>query len=56
MNTIKGIIEKEIDTRRQTMVDELIGHELNCEYYRIKGMHDAYVDLLTFLHYSCPDE
>lgn len=53
---IKERIEKEIDTRRQNMVNELVGHELNCEYYRIKGMHDAYVDLLTFLHYSCPNE
>ena len=38
------------------MVEELMGHEENCEYHRIKGMHDAYVDLLTFLDYSLPEE
>lgn len=49
-------IRQEIDTRRQHMVEELMGHEENCEYHRIKGMHDAYVDLLTFLDYSLPEE
>lgn len=49
-------IRAEIETRRQHMVNELMGHEANCEYYRIKGMHDAYVDLLTYLEYSLPDE
>ena len=38
------------------MVEELMGHEENCEYHRLKGMHDAYVDLLTFLDYSLPEE
>lgn len=49
-------IRQEIDTRRQHMVEELMGHEENCEYHRIKGMHDAYVDLLTFLDYSLSEE
>lgn len=53
---IKEQIRQEIDTRRQHMVEELMGHEENCEYHRIKGMHDAYVDLLTFLDYSLPEE
>jgi hypothetical protein len=38
------------------MVEELMGHEENCEYHRIKGMHDAYVDLLTFLDYSLSED
>lgn len=54
--TQKEQIRQEIDTRRQHMVEELMGHEENCEYHRIKGMHDAYVDLLTFLDYSLPEE
>ena len=56
MSNIKETIRQEIDTRRQHMVEELMGHEENCEYHRIKGMHDAYVDLLTFLDYSLPEE
>jgi hypothetical protein len=56
MSNIKDLIRQEIDTRRQHMVEELMGHEENCEYHRIKGMHDAYVDLLTFLDYSLPEE
>ena len=56
MSNIKEQIRQEIDTRRQHMVEELMGHEENCEYHRIKGMHDAYVDLLTFLDYSLPEE
>ena len=56
MSNIKDQIRQEIDTRRQHMVEELMGHEENCEYHRIKGMHDAYVDLLTFLDYSLPEE
>ena len=38
------------------MVEELMGHEVNCKYHYKKGMHDAYVDLLTYLDYSLPDE
>lgn len=54
--TQKELIRQEIERRRQHMVEELMGHEENCEYHRIKGMHDAYVDLLTFLDYSLPGE
>ena len=47
----KEQLRREIDTRRQHMVNELIGHPVDNDYYRLKGMHDAYVDLLTFIDY-----
>lgn len=53
---IKAQIESEIEERMRNTVDELIGHEMNDEYYRLKGMHDAYVDLLTYLTYSVKED
>jgi len=42
----------QIDMMRQHMVDRLTGHPLNNEYYYLKGMHDAFVDVLSFVFYD----
>ena len=42
----------EIDQMRQHMVDRLIGHPINNEFYYLKGMHDAFVDVLSFVFYD----
>ena len=47
----KEQIRREIDARRQNMVNEMIGHPMDREYYWLKGAHDAYVDLLTYIDY-----
>ena len=48
---------KEIGRRRQNMVNELMGMDDECcKYHRIKGMHDAYVDLLVYLDYSTKEK
>lgn len=47
---IKEQIRAEIDARRQNMVYELYGLLDDSEkYIRVKGMHDAYVDMLTYI-------
>ena len=47
---IKDQIRAEIDARRQNMVYELYGLPEDGEkYIRVKGMHDAYVDMLTYI-------
>lgn len=53
----KETIYSEIEARREHMVYELYGLEENTlEYQRLKGMHDAYVDMLTYLTYSLPEQ
>lgn len=53
----KETIYSEIEARREHMVYELYGLEENTlEYQRLKGMHDAYVDMLTYLTYSLPKQ
>ena len=51
------LLRKEIERRRQNMVNELMGMDDECcKYHRIKGMHDAYVDLLVYLDYSIKEK
>ena len=53
----KETIYSEIDARREHMAYELYGLEENTpEYQRVKGMHDAYVDMLTYLTYSLQEQ
>ena len=53
----KETICAEIEARREHMVYELYGLEENTpKYQRVKGMHDAYVDMLTYLTYSLPEQ
>lgn len=48
--SIKETIRAEVDARRQNMVYELYQLPDESEkYIRLKGMHDAYVDMLTYL-------
>ena len=54
---IKDQIRAEIDARRQNMVYELYGLPEDGEkYIRVKGMHDAYVDMLTYIEYHLPEQ
>ena len=56
MISIKELIRNEVDRRRQNLVYELMGREEDCAYHRIKGMHDAYVDMLTYIDNSVPEK